>query len=117
MPAYLTDEILTVAQIDDVTEYVLSLSGKAEDMAKVARGKPHFAEHCAACHKPDGSGNPELGAPPLNNNLWLYGGERAVIKQMISRPRKGVMPAWGPLLQPVTIKKLAIYIHSLGGGQ
>jgi len=26
------------------------------------------------------------------------------------------MPAWGWILDAVTIKKLAIYIHSLGGG-
>lgn len=117
MPAYLTDEVLTAVQIDEVTEYVLSLSGKAEDQGRAAKGKVHFTEHCVACHKADGSGNPELGAPPLNNDLWLYGGERADIKRTISLSRNGVMPAWGPLLQPATIKKLSIYIHSLGGGQ
>jgi len=27
------------------------------------------------------------------------------------------MPAWVDRLDPATIKKLAIYVHSLGGGQ
>jgi cytochrome c oxidase cbb3-type subunit 3 len=29
----------------------------------------------------------------------------------------GVMPAWGQRLDPVTIKMLAAYVHSLGGGE
>jgi cytochrome c oxidase cbb3-type subunit 3 len=29
----------------------------------------------------------------------------------------GVMPAWGNRLDPVTIKMLAAYVHSLGGGE
>ena len=27
------------------------------------------------------------------------------------------MPAWGQRLDPVTIKMLAAYVHSLGGGE
>jgi cytochrome c oxidase cbb3-type subunit 3 len=33
------------------------------------------------------------------------------------RPRHGVMPAWNTRLDEVTIKQLAIYVHSLGGGE
>ena len=32
-------------------------------------------------------------------------------------PRHGVMPAFGDRLDPATIKMLAVYVHSLGGGQ
>ena len=28
-----------------------------------------------------------------------------------------VMPAWGKRLDPETIKSLAVYVHSLGGGK
>ena len=31
--------------------------------------------------------------------------------------RGGVMPAWGDKLDPVTIKALAVYVHTFGGGQ
>ena len=31
--------------------------------------------------------------------------------------RYGIMPAWGDRLDPVTIKMLAAYVHSLGGGE
>jgi cytochrome c oxidase cbb3-type subunit 3 len=35
----------------------------------------------------------------------------------IARPQQGVMPAWIGRLDPETLKILAVYVHSLGGGQ
>ena len=35
----------------------------------------------------------------------------------VTNPRHGTMPAWGHRLDPVTIKMLAAYVHSLGGGE
>ena len=37
--------------------------------------------------------------------------------QQISVPAHGVMPGWGTRLDPVTVKMLAAYVHSLGGGE
>lgn len=116
MPAFLRDEILDKAQVNDVAEYVLSLSGQASDSDAAARGQEIFMENCAACHGEDGGGNTDLGAPALNNDIWLYGGDKATIVKTVSESRGGVMPAWGRILDEVTIKKLAIYVHSLGGG-
>ncbi|MBT5941867.1 MAG: cytochrome-c oxidase, cbb3-type subunit III [Rhodospirillaceae bacterium] len=117
MPAFLKDELLKENQINDVAEYVLSLSKNSEDAKAVSRGAPLFKEHCVDCHAEGGVGNKEFGAPALSNNIWLYGGDRSAIRETIANSRKGVMPAWGPLLDPDTIKKLAIYVHSLGGGK
>ncbi len=116
MPAFLKDEVIDAAQVEDVTEYVLSLSGKSENTEAAAKGKAVYTENCVDCHGKDGVGNAEFGAPALNNGIWLYGGDRDTIRQTISNSRNGVMPAWGALLNPDTIKKLAIYVHSLGGG-
>jgi len=116
MPAFLKDEILTPGQINDVTEYVLSLSKNSKDAEATGRGAPIYKEHCFDCHAEGGKGNKEFGAPALNNNIWLYGGDRESILESIANSRNGVMPAWGPLLNKDTIKKLAIYVHSLGGG-
>ena len=58
-----------------------------------------------------------LGAPDLTDELWLYGGEKTTIAETIINSRNGVMPAWAGRLDPETIKELAIYVHSLGGGQ
>ncbi len=117
MPAFLKDQVLTKAQIDDVAEHVLALSGQKADAAAAARGKPIFAEQCASCHGETGAGNAEFGAPALNNGIWLYGGDKATIVDTVSYSRKGVMPAWGKILDPVVVKQLAVYIHSLGGGK
>ena len=35
----------------------------------------------------------------------------------VTNAHAGVMPAWGHRLDPVTIKMLATYVHSLGGGE
>ncbi len=117
MPAFLRDEILDRAQIEDVAAYVLSLSETVEDTEAVARGAAIFAEQCVACHQDGGTGSPELGAPNLADGIWLYGGDRANVIQTIASGRAGVMPAWVDRLDAATIKQLAIYVHTLGGGE
>jgi cytochrome c oxidase cbb3-type subunit III len=117
MPRYGLDKLLDDAQIDDVAEYVLSLSGKPADRAAAGRGQKVFVEQCVSCHGPDGKGMREQGAPNLTDDLWLYGGSKAAIIESIRTGRGGVMPAWAGRLDPVTLKALAVYVHSLGGGQ
>ncbi|PZP18816.1 MAG: cytochrome C oxidase Cbb3, partial [Sphingomonas hengshuiensis] len=34
-----------------------------------------------------------------------------------AKARYGIMPAWNTRLDPVTIKMLAVYVHTLGGGE
>ncbi|MDX0493634.1 cytochrome C oxidase Cbb3, partial [Sinorhizobium medicae] len=62
-------------------------------------------------------GNREMGAPNLADAIWLYGeGEQAVIAQM-KTPKHGVMTAWLPRLGDPVVKELAVFVHSLGGGE
>jgi cytochrome c oxidase cbb3-type subunit III len=117
MPAFGHTGVLTNPQLKDVTQYVLSLSNKATDNEAAKRGGEIFAKNCVACHGPVGKGNPQMGAPDLTDELWLYGGEEATIATTVRNGRNGVMPAWGSRLDPETIKELAIYVHSLGGGK
>lgn len=117
MPAFLADELLTREQIDAVAEFVVSLSGTPQDAALAKEGGVLFTEQCAACHREDGTGDPELGSPNLTDAIWLYGGQREDIVESISYSRRGVMPAWIDRLDPVTIKQLTVYVHSLGGGK
>jgi cytochrome c oxidase cbb3-type subunit 3 len=117
MPRFGLDKILTAAQVADTAEYILSLSGKGADQAAAGRGKPVYADNCASCHGEDGKGNAELGAPNLADAIWLYGSAKAEIVKSIETGRGGVMPAWAGRLDAATVKKLAIYVHSLGGGQ
>jgi cytochrome c oxidase cbb3-type subunit III len=117
MPAFGAMQLLGRDEISDVADHVLALSGQEHDQAAAERGAVIFAEQCALCHGETGQGDPELGAPDLADQLWLYGGTRAEIMQQIHAPRHGVMPAWTGRLAPETIKSLAVYVHALGGGQ
>jgi cytochrome c oxidase cbb3-type subunit III len=117
MPAFGRTGILTEPQIADVAEYALSLSGKADDQAAAQRGAKIFADNCTPCHGADGKGNPKLGAPDLTDELWLYAGDKVTVMESIRNGRGGVMPNWAHRLDPETIKELAIYVHSLGGGR
>ncbi len=117
MPAFGRDGLLTPPQIADVADYVLSLPHSGAASPQAARGQALFSENCAACHGETGRGNRELGAPNLADGLWLYGGDKASIIASISESRRGVMPSWEGRLDDVTIRQLAIYVHSLGGGE
>jgi cytochrome c oxidase cbb3-type subunit 3 len=112
MPVF--DGILDPSEADAVATHVLSLSGKGR---KNAGGAEIYANNCAACHRAAGEGNRELGAPALNDAIWLYGGSKELVKRQILAPRHGVMPGWSKRLDPVTIKMLAAYVHSRGGGE
>ncbi len=117
MPRFGADGILTPAQVGQVADFVLSLSGRAPAGADTAPGAKLFADNCAVCHGDKGQGNLEVGAPRLNGQVWLYGGDRAAIVRQVTQPRHGVMPAWTSRLDAATIKSLALYVHDLGGGQ
>lgn len=117
MPAFGRDEILDRQQIDQAVQYVLSLAKLDHDPAAAQAGAAIYAENCAACHGEAGEGVRELGAPRLNDVVWLYGSDAEAIRAHIHLPRHGVMPAWGERLDPITIKQLAIYVHGLGGGE
>lgn len=117
MPAFGRDEILEKTDIIDAAEFVLKLSNQDHDAAAAARGATIYADNCAACHGEQGQGDPEQGAPNLADAIWFYGGTRAELVAQISNPKQGVMPAWQGRLDAVTLKQLAVYVHSLGGGE
>ena len=112
MPAF--EGVVQPAEARAIAGHVLSLSGKG---TASPQGAQLFADNCAACHGGRGEGMAGLGAPALNDAIWLYGGTEAEVTKQILAPRHGVMPAWQGRLDPVTIKMLAAYVHSRGGGQ
>jgi cytochrome c oxidase cbb3-type subunit 3 len=118
MLAFGRDGVLKKEEIVTVANYVRSLSGLSTAPGyDAAAGKKIFAENCLACHGERGKGNQELGAPNLTDQIWLYGSDEATIVETITNGRAGVMPAWIGRLDPVTIKALTVYVHSLGGGK
>ena len=117
MPAFGRDGLLQSAEIQDVVSYVRLISGQEPASAAARRGAALFATNCAACHGADGRGKRDFGAPNLTDAIWLYGGDRDTLTESVTNSRYGVMPAWGGRLDPVTVKMLAAYVHSLGGGE
>jgi cytochrome c oxidase cbb3-type subunit 3 len=117
MPAFQATGMLNAAQVSDTAEFVLSLTGRSTDPAAVTRGEALYAENCASCHNERGEGNRDLGAPRLNDRIWLYGGDKASVMRSIGYSRAGVMPAWQGRLDPAMINMLTVYVHALGGGE
>ncbi|SKA32568.1 cytochrome-c oxidase, cbb3-type subunit III [Consotaella salsifontis] len=115
MPAFGRDGILDAEQIENVSAYVLSLSGQKASSGDATAGQQVFADNCTACHGENGQGMHELGAPNLSDGIWLYGGKQSDIIAQVTGPRHGVMPAWLPRLGETTVKELAAYVYSLGG--
>lgn len=118
MLAFGKEGVLKKDQIVTAASYVRSLSGLSTAKGyNATEGAKIFAENCVSCHGDAGKGNPELGAPDLTDKIWLYGSDEATLIETISNGRAGVMPAWVERLDPATIKALAVYVHSLGGGK
>lgn len=118
MPSFGKDGILKPDEISATADYVRSLSGlPVEKGAPLEKGAKIFAENCAACHGEKGTGNAEMGAPNLTDKVWLYGSDKATIVERINQGGGGMMPAWSGKLDPLTIKALTVYVHSLGGGK
>ena len=115
MPAF--GDILDADQIKQVAAYVVSLTGTPADASMVEPGKTIFAENCASCHGEDAKGGRDFGAPNLADAIWLKVNGEAEIAQQVTLPKHGVMPAWNARLGETTVKQLAIYVHSLGGGE
>ncbi|UWQ33498.1 cytochrome-c oxidase, cbb3-type subunit III [Leisingera sp. M527] len=117
MPAFGRDELLEKEEISQVVNYVMSLSGEAQDASKVEAGSVVFADNCSSCHAEDGTGDRSQGAPNLADAIWLYGGDYATLSETVTNSRYGVMPAWNTRLTEAQIRAVSSYVHQLGGGE
>jgi len=104
--------VLGAEGVHNVSEYVMSLSGRRVNPESAVAGKEKYRQLCVACHAADGKGNPAMGAPNLTDNVWLYGGSQAAIMKSISDGRSGRMPAHGEFLGEAKVHLLAAYIYS-----
>jgi cytochrome c oxidase cbb3-type subunit 3 len=119
---------LSKDQIEDVANYVRTLSGLSADNARAGRGKDVFTDNCTVCHGPDGKGALSLGAafgalgaPDLTDDVWLFGNSLETIIEGVSKGRnagqgslENSMPAWKEFLGEDKIHILAAYVYSLG---
>jgi cytochrome c oxidase cbb3-type subunit 3 len=113
MPAFGRDQMLERADILKVASFVNSLShpnAKELDPRDVEAGRAIFAKNCVACHGDDAKGNPDVGAPNLTDQFWIYGGDFETITTTIWGGRQGHMPTWEGRLSELDRKILALYL-------
>lgn len=110
MPAW--EPVIGPQGVEKVANYVLALASGDATSPGNAEGAALFQQYCSACHGPAGAGQPMLGAPALDDKVWLYGGDRAEVIQSISRGRNGVMPAFGSRLDSTQIRLLTAWLSA-----
>ncbi|HEX9628326.1 MAG TPA: cytochrome-c oxidase, cbb3-type subunit III [Acidiferrobacterales bacterium] len=98
--------------VQNVAEYVLSLSGRRVTEVAAEAGKEKFMQMCVVCHGADGRGNIALGAPDLTDGVWLYGGSQRAVMETIANGRQGRMPAHGEFLGEAKVHLLTAYVYS-----
>lgn len=99
--------ILQDAGVEAVTAYVKVLGTPA---GEGHAGQLQYNQFCVACHGATGDGNPLLGAPRLNDDVWLYGGDDASIRASVANGRNGQMPAFDGRLDDLQVRLLTAWL-------
>lgn len=110
---------LTDAEIDQLAQTIFD--------GTVAKDPLYAAKGCIGCHGADGKGLAVLGAPNLVDKIWRFKAEdqlasiKTTIRYGTNDPttpetRMAEMPTFKDRLTDTQIKKLAVYVHQLGGG-
>lgn len=116
--------MLNEQQLSDLSQHVVAMSKGSEHAA----GKELFmSQGCIGCHGMEGKGMQMMGAANLTDAIWRFtpGTEESVsytISHGVNAPgaevtRTAEMPSFQQQLSETDIKKLAVYVHKLGGGQ
>jgi cytochrome c oxidase cbb3-type subunit 3 len=113
MPPWLA--ALSDQGVAEVADYVLALAAGRNRAPELAQSKIRYDQFCSACHGVDGEGNALLGAPSLNDDIWLYGGTRDAVRESIANGRSGVMPAFGTRLDAMQIRLLTAWLTASAG--
>ncbi len=117
MMAFGRDGVLKEREVDDVVDYVRSLSdpkvARDTPAPRLGAGKAVFAANCAVCHGDDGKGKTEMGAPDLTDHFWIYGGDLQSVSSSVWSGRQGKMPTWDERLSALDRKILALYLTDL----
>ena len=119
---------LNEAQLSDVSEYVLSLSGHSKNTAMVKRGKRIFEGEaaCVACHTMTGKGNSAMGSANLTDQIWTVANIKlksehdknlVTIKNLVANGVSRSMPAWESRFTDTEIRMLTLYVRELGSSK
>ena len=118
MPAH--SKLMTAGEIDGLAAAIVA-GNPASDANYTAKG-------CIGCHGPEGNGLQVLGSVNLTDAVLRFNEPDvlASVKYTITHgvndasdtaTREAIMPAFGQRLSSGDVKKLAVYVYKLGGGQ
>ena len=119
MPAH--SAMVTEVEADKLAQAILAGTVTTEPL--------YMEKGCFGCHGPDGKGIAPLGSANLVDSIWRFTAKdqlysiKHTIMHGVNDPadpntRNAVMPQFGgSKLSDTEIKKLAVYVHKLGGGQ
>ena len=116
--ARLRRHLLEPEEIDQVVNYVMSLSGEPQDAALVAGRARPSTDNCAACHGERRRGRYLSGRAQPADAIWLYGGDYDTMKRDgdNSRFRRDAADGRGRSERGRDPRRRA-YVHQLGGGE
>jgi len=101
------------ANVTATAVHVQKLGGMPVDAQLDRIGAAHFSGICAACHGPDGKGNPAIGSADFTDDYWLYGNRVEDIRAAIELGHDGEMPAHRALLGETRARLVGAYVWSL----
>lgn len=91
------------------------LTWSETDLRRLHNGEKLFLKKCSVCHKGDGRGDVNLGAPALPDNP-LVNGQKSVLIQRILEGKTGTaMPAFAAALSDEEIAQLSTYLRNAWG--
>jgi len=128
MPANLMSKMVTEAEARQLAKWVAGMKDEGKPMGWDPQAQQMFTtKGCFACHGSEAKGLSIMGSANLRVPVWRFapGGEESAFHTIahgvndVSDPhaRQAEMPKFGERLSASDIKKLAVYVHELGGGQ
>lgn len=128
MTAHVTGGVMTEAEARKMATWVTAMKNEGKPMDHDAEANQlYLTKGCIACHGPDAKGVDALGAANLTIPVWRFepGGEESAYHTIAHgvndhtdpNTRGAHMPAFGDRLSADEIKKVAVYVHQLGGGE
>lgn len=128
MTAHVKNNVVTEEEARKLAKWVTAMKNEGKPMDHDPEAREMFmTKGCIACHGPDAKGVDPIGGANLTIPVWRFepGGEESAYYTIAHgvndvsdpRTREAEMPKFGDRLSADEIKKVALYVHQMGGGQ